>query len=66
MVAVIAVGKVEHGGAVQITATALPRQADPLPQEPADGRALYLRCLELEHCPAEWADKFDCEGVYHE
>lgn len=56
MVAVIAVGKVEHGGAVQITATALPNGADhpvkPLP----DGRELYLRCLEAEGCPPEWAD----------
>ena len=57
MVTLVATGKVEHGGPVVITANALPRQADPLPVKPApDGRDLYLRCLEAEGCPPEWAD----------
>lgn len=64
---IVAVGKVEHGGAVQITACALPRQADPLPAQPAPkGYVQYLACLDAERCPADWADKLDCEGIYHE
>lgn len=66
MVTVIAIGKVEDGKVV-ITAAALPRQADPLPVKPTpDGREMYLRCLESEGCPAEWADNFDSKGIYHE
>lgn len=67
MVTLAVVGKVERGGPVVITASTLPQRADhPLAKPVVDGRALYLRCLEAEGCPAEWADNFDSEGIYHE
>ncbi len=67
MVTLAVTGKVENGGPVQITASTLPQRADhPLDKPAVDGRALYLRCLEVEHCPADWADKIDSEGIYHE
>lgn len=60
MVTILAVGKVEHGGPVQITTAALPNGADhpvnPVPDEWERGRQAYLFCLEAEGCPADWAD----------
>ena len=49
MVTIAAVGKVEHGGPVQITATALPDGADhpvkPLPDAWEKGRQAYFTAL---------------------
>lgn len=67
MVTLAAVGKVVEGGPVQITASTLPQRADhPLARPAVTGREMYLRCLEAEGCPADWADKLESEGKFYE
>ena len=57
----VAVGKVEHGGPVVIVATTLPAATKSHEQLMKDdpeyrGRFLFLRALQMEHCPPEWGD----------
>jgi hypothetical protein len=56
MVTLVATGKVDNGGPVVITATTLTGGADHPTPAKVSGREQYLRCLEAEGCPAEWAD----------